>query len=70
MTEPSNLDEQPVPMATMPALLAEYADRLLLSTGLHADEAMLVASGQLEVPPDLDPIARALRAGWTTPDLA
>jgi hypothetical protein len=36
----------------------EYAHRLLLSTGLTAEAALGIASGQLEPP------AFALRAGW------
>jgi hypothetical protein len=44
--------------------LTEYADRLLLSTGLHAQDALRIASGQLDAPDELDGLARALRAGW------
>ena len=54
---------QPV-LPQVPGPLAEYADRLLLSTGLHADDALLIASGQLEPPAELDGLTRALRAGW------
>ena len=50
--------------------LAEYADRLLLSTGLHVEEAQLIATGQLDPPPELEPLARALRTGWNTTDSA
>ncbi len=57
-------------MSTVPASLAEYADRLLLSTGLHLEEALLIASGQLNPPPELEPLARALRTGWDTADSA
>jgi hypothetical protein len=46
------------------APLAEYAERLLLSTGLHAEDALLIASGALQPPPELEGLARALRAGW------
>ncbi len=70
MTEPSNLDEQPVPISTVPGSLAEYADRLLLSTGLHVEEALLMASGQLDPSPGLEPLARALRTGWDMADSA
>ncbi len=70
MTEHSNLDEQPVPISTMPSSLAEYADRLLLSTGLHVEDALLIASGQLNPPLELEPLARALRTGWDTADSA
>ena len=50
--------------ARMSGELAEYADRLLLSTGLHADDALLIARGELEPEPHLLELARALRAGW------
>ena len=66
MTESSELDKQPAPISAVSAPLAEYADRLLLSTGLHVEEALLIASGQLHLPPELQPIARALRTGWDT----
>lgn len=70
MTEPPKLDEQAAPISRVPASLAEYADRLLLSTGLHLEEALLIASGQLDCPPELEPLARALRTGWDTADSA
>jgi hypothetical protein len=57
-------------LADVPAPLAEYADRLLLSTGLHAEEALLIASGQVDPPAELEPLARALRAGWDAEDAA
>jgi hypothetical protein len=44
--------------------LTEYADRLLMSTGLHAEDALQVASGQLDPPDELASLAVALRAGW------
>jgi len=47
----------------VPAPLAEYADRLLLSTGLRAEDALLIASGQVEPLPELEALARPLRAG-------
>ena len=68
MTEPSKLDGQPVPTSTVPASLAEYADRLLLSTGLHVEDALLIARGEVDPPPELEPLARALRTGWDTAD--
>jgi hypothetical protein len=46
------------------AALAEYADRLLLSTGLNASDALLIASGDAEPPAELESLACALRAGW------
>jgi hypothetical protein len=60
---PDGIAPQP-PLADVPAPLAEYADRLLLSTGLHAEEALLIARGQLDPPAELEPLTRALRAGW------
>lgn len=47
----------------LPAL-AEYADRLLLGTGLDAVEALRIASGELEPAAPLKGLAQALRAGW------
>jgi hypothetical protein len=44
--------------------LTEYVDRLLLSTGLHAEDALRIASGQLDPPDELAGLALALRAGW------
>lgn len=70
MTELSELNDQAVRQSTVPASLAEYADRLLLSTGLHVEEALLLASGQQDPPPGLEPLARALRTGWDTADIA
>jgi hypothetical protein len=52
----------------LPAPLAEYADRLLLSTGLHAEDALRIARGDLEPPEELALLARALRAGWDLMD--
>ena len=52
------------PLPEVPAPLAEYADRLLISTGLHAEDALLIASGRLDPPAEMEPVARALRAGW------
>jgi hypothetical protein len=46
-------------------LLAEYADRLLLSTGLTAQDAFLIASGRKTVVDQLVELARALQAGWS-----
>jgi hypothetical protein len=57
-------------LADVPAPLAEYADRLLLSTGLHAEEALLIASRQLDPTAELEPLARALRAGWDAEEAA
>jgi hypothetical protein len=51
-------------LPVVPAPLAEYAERLLLSTGLGAEDALRIASSQLEPPEELADVARALRAGW------
>jgi hypothetical protein len=48
----------------LPAPLADYADRLLLGTGLDPAEALLIASGRLDPPPQLSGLAHALRSGW------
>jgi hypothetical protein len=66
MTESSRFDEQALPISTVPASLAEYADRLLRSTGLHVEDALLIARGELEPAPELEQLARALRTGWDT----
>ena len=59
------MTEAPGPQApTLPPALADYADRLLLGTGLDAFDALRIASGQLELPTELSGLARALRAGW------
>jgi len=68
MTELSDVEKHSGPISAVPAPLAEYADRLLLSTGLHVEEALLIASGQQDAPPELEPLARALRTGWETAD--
>jgi hypothetical protein len=52
----------------LPAALVDYADRLLLGTGLQASEALLIASGELDAPAPL--LARALRSGWELPEAA
>ncbi len=52
------------PAPTLPPALADYADRLLLGTGLDALDALRIASGQLEPLDELSGLARALRAGW------
>ena len=48
----------------VPPALAEYADRLLLGTGLEVLEALRIASGELDPPAPLKGLAEALRAGW------
>ena len=59
-------DHRP-PMGTPPELaapLVDYADRLLLGTGLDAAGALLIASGELDPPSQLSGLAHALRSGW------
>jgi hypothetical protein len=48
----------------LPAPLSEYAYRILLSTGLTADDALRIASGEVDPPEELGGLALALRAGW------
>jgi uncharacterized protein YbjT (DUF2867 family) len=50
--------------AELPAALADYADRLLLGTGLDAADAVLIASGRLDLSAELGALANALQAGW------
>jgi hypothetical protein len=42
----------------------EYAERLLLGTGLDVDQALRIARGEREAPAELTSLAEALRAGW------
>jgi hypothetical protein len=51
----------------LPAALVEYAEQLLAGTGVSADQALQLA--QTTDDPDTTLVA-ALRAGWTTPELA
>jgi hypothetical protein len=44
--------------------LIEYAERLLLGTGLSASDAVLLASARIEAPTELRYLAEALQAGW------
>ena len=61
-------DQQP-PAASRPAelprALTEYAEQLLLGTGLEVTDALLLASGEVDAPPELRAVAEALRAGWS-----
>ena len=55
------------PMGTppeLPAALVDYANQLLLGTGLQAGEALLIANGELDPPTQLSGLAHALRSGW------
>ncbi len=54
----------------LPAALADYADRLLLGTNLDASDAVLMASGRLDLPAELSGLANALQAGWFAEDPA
>jgi hypothetical protein len=56
--------------AELPAMLADYADRLLLGTDLDAAHAVLIASAGLDLPSELSVLAKALRAGWFAEDPA
>jgi hypothetical protein len=48
----------------LPAALVDYADRLLLGTGLQAGEALLIAGGELDPPTQLRGLpTRSGRAG-------
>jgi hypothetical protein len=47
-----------------PAALVDYAERLLLGTGLDVEQALLIARGDQEAPPQLSALGEALRAGW------
>jgi hypothetical protein len=56
-------------MGTPPELLApllEYADRLLLGTGLDAAEALLITSRGLDPPAQPSGLAHALRSRWSS----
>jgi hypothetical protein len=64
MTQPLDRDAHRPLEAGLPAPLADYADRLLLGTGLEAADAVLIARGQLELPAELGGLAKALQAGW------
>jgi hypothetical protein len=50
--------------ASLPTALAEYADRLLIGTGLTALDAILIATRASTPQSGLAAIADALRAGW------
>ena len=54
----------------LPAALADYADRLLLGTGLDAADAVSIASRHLDPPNELRGLASALQTGWFAEDPA
>jgi hypothetical protein len=70
MTTSTDQDTSQQTSAGLPAALADYADRLLLGTGLEATDAMLIASGQRDAPDELSSLANALQAGWSAEDPA
>jgi hypothetical protein len=70
MTESTDQNTSKHPGVELPAALADYADRLLLGTGLDAADAVLIASGQLDLPAELRGLANALQAGWLAEDPA
>ena len=65
----SGLTDQQAPAAArpgeLPRALAEYTEQLLLGTGLEITDALLMASDEVDAPPELRGVADALRAGWT-----
>lgn len=58
-------DEDPTTTNAETELLAHLA-RMLTGTGMDAADALAVAAGDEPTP---TPTRRALRAGWTSPDL-
>jgi len=64
MTGSSDQDTPKHTGVDLPAALADYADRLLLGTGLDAADAVLIASANLDPPAELGGLANALWAGW------
>ena len=63
-------DRQPpagLPTA-LPRGLAEYAEQLLLGTGLGVCGALRAARGEIEAAPELSGLTEALRAGWSAED--
>ena len=55
----------PVPAPELSRALVEYAEQLLLGTGLDATDALTIASGQADAPAELGGLTEALRAGWS-----
>jgi len=70
MTGSTDQNTSKHPGVELPAALADYADRLLLGTGLDAADAVLIASGQLVPPLELRALGSALQAGWLAEDPA
>jgi hypothetical protein len=57
-------DSRPPADALSRALL-DYAEPLLIGTGLNVEQALLIARGEVETPSELAALADALRAGWS-----
>jgi hypothetical protein len=70
MTGSTDQNTSKHPGVELPAALADYADRLLLGTGLEAADAVLIARKQLDLPAELSGLANALQAGWLAEDPA
>ena len=70
MTGSTDQNTSKHPGVELPAALADYADRLLLGTGLDAADAVLIARKQLDLPAELSGLANALQAGWFAEDPA
>ena len=64
MTQPFVGEQTGPTVPHLPPVLVEHADRLLLGTGLDCAAALLIASGQVDPPPELSGLANVLRAGW------
>jgi hypothetical protein len=70
MTVPTDQNSLKHTGLELPAALADHADRLLLGTGLHAADAVLIASGRLDPSAELSGLANALQDGWLAEDSA
>jgi hypothetical protein len=57
-----SIDE--VEVLQVPAQLADFAERFLAGSGLSVEDAVRVARGELDAPPELIGLQDALRAGW------
>jgi len=64
MARPAPAERPDHPRVQLPPALAEYADRLLLRTGLDAADALRIAAGKLDPPAELHWLVMALRTGW------
>ena len=68
MTDALSTEPADQAVAGLSPALMEYAERLLLGTGLDVADALRIASGQLDPPAALRGLASALRAGWQASD--